>query len=388
MSIRQELPYHPAAKSRSMSRASLAFGPTRAVATDRRPASSQALLLAAAMLVSCVWLPAHAASNEAGAEYRSAEQITQTLRSWGSPAIGALLERWQAEFKTHHPEIRYGAVLKGTETAQAALYTEVADLALMDREILTLERHVMVRRKQGIPLEFKVATGSDKSRDHSPALAVFVHKDNPITQLSIEQLDGVFGEQRTGVWDANFKWHASGGRGPEANIRTWSQLGIDKSWAGKEIQTYGYPVTNYSPLPGPMLSFRKVVFGGGDMWNANLLEYPNPKDSLEKLGKDRFGIAYAPLGYANANVKPVALAPRGSSNHVALTQATVASGAYPLTRSIYISVAPDKPLPPKVKEFLRFVLSDKGQALIAEEGSYLPLNASDLREQRSLLDTW
>jgi phosphate transport system substrate-binding protein len=329
-----------------------------------------------------------ALAQELGAlpQYRAQQSVTDTLRSWGSKDMGDLLKAWEAGFRKHHPEVRYADVLKGTETAQAALYTEVADFALMDRDMLTLERHVMLRRKHDVPLEIMVAMGDYRAANRSPALAIFVHKDNPLARLTVKQLDGIFGEQRTGAWDDQFAWHPERARGADENIRTWGQLGLSGEWKDKPIQVYGYPVTNYSPLPGQMLSFRRKVFGGGDMWNPNMREYENGEGITAALGHDRYGIAYASLADATPLVKPVSLGHSEAQAYIALTRESVASRAYPLTRAVYISISPEKPVAPKVKEFLRYVLSREGQETVARDGGYLPLTAEEVQAQLKKLD--
>ena len=342
-----------------------------------------ALAVGAAMLMST----GASADSASLPRYEPQQKIDDTLRSWGSKDMADLLQAWQKDFSRHHPQARYANTLKGTETAQAALYTEVADFALMDREILTLERHVMLRRKHAFPLELAVATGSADAANRSPALAVFVHKDNPLAGLTMQQVDGVFGEQRTGAWDDQFSWVPALGRSAEENLRRWGELGVQGEWADRPIQTYGYPVTNYSPLPGPMLSFRRAAFGGGDMWNANLAEYQTGAEITAALARDRFGIAYAPLTDANPSVRPIALAPAAGGAFVELTKQSVASRQYPLARSVYISIAPDQLSTPKVREFLRYVFSRDGQAVVAKQGGYLPLSPAVVQRQLQKLDS-
>jgi phosphate transport system substrate-binding protein len=327
-----------------------------------------------------------AANLDSLPQYRPQQQVTGTLRSWGSPDMAGLLKDWEQGFREYHPEVRFADVLKGTETAQAALYTDVADFGLMDREILTLERHVMLRRRHGLPMEFAVATGGFAAANRSPALAVFVHKDNPLAKLTLQQLDGIFGEQRTGAWDDKFKWHPERARGPEGNIRTWGQLGLGGEWKDKAIQVYGYPITNYSPLPGPMLTFRRKVLSGSDMWNPNIREYEKGGDITAALAADKFGIAYGSLADESPNVKAVALAAAGSKHYVALTSETVKSQRYPLTRMIYVYVSPAKPLPTGVREFLRYVLSREGQEAVTREGGYFPLTPEQVRAELGKLD--
>src|SRR6266511_1677216 len=124
-------------------------------------------------------------------EYKPQQKLSEceTIRSWGSGDMADVMKAWESGFRKYQPGVRFADTLKGTETAQAALYTNVADLGLMDREILILERHVMLRRTHHLPLEIMVATGSYDAPNKTFALAVFVNKDNPISKLTLKQLD-------------------------------------------------------------------------------------------------------------------------------------------------------------------------------------------------------
>jgi phosphate transport system substrate-binding protein len=323
-------------------------------------------------------------------EYKPEQKLgdCETVRSWGSSAMSGLMKSWEEGFRKYQPGVRFSDNLKGTETAQAALYSNIADLGLMDREILLLERHVMLRRTHHLPLEITVANGSYDVPDKAFALAVFVNRDNPISKLSLKQLDGIFGDQRTGVWDDKFRWHPELAREANKNIRTWGQVGLMGEWANKPIHVYGYPITIYSPFPGPMLFFRAKALGGGDLWNPDLLEFEKGQQITEALGQDPYGIAYTCPCYKTPGVKPVALANAEGTSYVEPTRENVAGGKYPLTRSVYIYIdrGPENPVDPKVKEFLRYILSREGQQAVAREGGYLPLTAEVVREQLRKLE--
>jgi phosphate transport system substrate-binding protein len=319
------------------------------------------------------------------APYRPQQKLLgpEILHSWGSNEMAGLMRSWESGFERYQPEVRFADILKGTETAQAALFSHVADMALMSRPILPLERHVMFRREHHLPVEIMVATGSFNAADKTFALAVLVNKDNPLSGLSLKQLDGIFGDQRTGAWDEKFIWHPEAARGSDQNIRTWGQLGLTGEWADKPIHLYGYPVTIYSPISGPMLSFRKDVMQGGDIWNPDLQEFPDGDKIAEALSKDRYAIGYTCLCFKTGALKPLALAPADGSVPVQLSKATVANRTYPLTRSIYIYIdrAPGEPVDPRVKEFLTYVLSREGQEAVSRSDGYLPLTPQLAQEQ-------
>jgi len=281
--------------------------------------------------------------------------------------------------------------LKGSESAQAALYTNTADLALMGREMLPLEAYGLFRRKHYFPLDIRVATGSYDVPNKTFALAVFVHKDNPITKLTLEQLDRIFGEERSGAWDDQIRWRPELARSAAENIRTWGQLGLTSEWTDKPIDVYGYPITIWSPspyAPGAVFFFRSKVLGGGAKWNPDLLEFEKGEQITEALSQDRYGIAYAGMGHKTPFTKPIALAAMDGGSYVELTRQNVTSRKYPLTRSVYIYIdrMPGEPIEPKVKEFLRYVLSREGQQAVAMDGGYLPLTPEEIRAQLKKLD--
>jgi phosphate transport system substrate-binding protein len=319
------------------------------------------------------------------APYKPETQLSspEILRSWGSKEMAGLMRLWEADFERYQPNIRFADTLKGTETAQAALFTHVADMALMSRPILALERHVMFRREHHLPLEITVATGSLDAEDKTFALAILVNKENPVSGLSVSQLDGIFGDQRTGAWDEQFIWHPEAGREADRNLRTWGQLGLTGDWADKPIHVYGYPVTIYSPESGPMLSFRKAVMQGADIWNPDLQEIPEGSKIAEAVGKDRYAIGYTCLCFQSAVSKVLAVAAADGSVPVNLTKTSVADRLYPLSRSIYIYIdrTPGEPVDPKLKQFLTYVLSREGQDAVARSDGYLPLTPELAHEQ-------
>ena len=137
---------------------------------------------------------------------------------------------------------------------------------------------------------------------------IFVNKDNPLSRLTLKQLDGIYGDRRTGGWQG-LEWVTRVARSGKENIRTWGQLGLTGAWADKPIHVYGPP----GLFPGGVSYFQSKVMGGADTWNENLQEFDDRKLMMAALGKDRYGIAYAPLAYETAQAKSLALAEtRGS----------------------------------------------------------------------------
>lgn len=301
--------------------------------------------------------------------------------------MATLLRYWEQGFRKYQPNVWFADSLKGTASAQFGLHVNVADLALRGRELFPYEYYGIYRRSQLYPVEIEVATGSHRVRGKSTAIGVFVHKDNPLSKLTLQQLDGICGDQRTGGWQ-KIEWVESAARTAKDNIRTWGQLGLTGEWADKPIHVYGPP----GLYPGGVSFFQTRVMGGGDTWNESLQEFDDRKLMLETLAKDRYGIAYAAMAYQTPQVKALALANGPGSAFVEPTRANVANRTYPLSRSAYIYFAPDTPtgdrakIDPKLNEFLRYILSRQGQMDVVREGDYLPLTRELAREQLKKLE--
>ena len=146
--------------------------------------------------------------------YRPEQKISGVIRSWGNPHMAVLLKNWEAGFKRFHPDVAFDDFLKGTASATYGFSENVADLGLMGRQIYTFEYYGVYRRSLMLPVEIDVATGSYDVPHKSFALTVFVHRENPLAQLTLAQLDGIFGAERTGGWQG-MEWAKKAARGPE-----------------------------------------------------------------------------------------------------------------------------------------------------------------------------
>jgi phosphate transport system substrate-binding protein len=346
--------------------------------------------ITALMLV--VGLPCGAAGPDVSAlpDYRPGQKVSGVIRSRGSDQMAGLMKRWEAGFRTYHPDVRFADTLRGSASGMYGLEMRTADIAVMGRPINPYERYGTYERAWVYPVEIEVATGSDAVAHKSPAYAVFVHKDNPIAQLTLKQLDGVFGAERGGGWKA-LTWDPSAAHTKADNIRTWGQLGLQGEWADQPIHVYGPPNLG----AGTITYFQARVMGGGAIFNEDLREYADRKQMIADLEQDRYGIAYGALGYRSAGVKPLALAATGAGPFAPLTRASVTDRSYPLARPVYIyytidnekTEIADPRVDPKVREFLRYVLSRQGQQAVAQQGDYLPLAAAVVKEQLKKLDS-
>lgn len=345
--------------------------------------------LLSGLMLTCLGLSAADAAGGGLPSYQPAQPVVGLIRTWGSPHLGGLLRRWEAGFRRHHPDAVFSDSLHSTAAATYGLAENIAELALMGRRIYTFEYYGIYRRSLLLPVEIEVATGSLDVPHKSFALAIMVHRDNPLARLTLAQLDGVFGAERTGGWQG-MDWVTAVARDQSGNIRTWGQLGLTGEWADRPIHPYGPPGVH----PGGVSFFQSRVLGGSDRWAEGLREFADRAAMVAALGQDRYGIAFTGLCHATPEVKVLAVAEQESGPFVLPTRETVASRTYPLSRPVYFYFAPDTaggeradpPVDPKVREFLRYVLSREGQAEVQAEGDYFPLTPAGAARQRDTLE--
>jgi phosphate transport system substrate-binding protein len=324
--------------------------------------------------------------------YQPRHKISGTIRLWGSNYIadGNVGRYWEEAFRKFHPRVKFDYHLKTTVAAVPSLVFGVGDIGV-GRKLTFHELLLFQRFTDRDPLEIAIATGSYDVPGWQPGFGILVHRDNPLTQVTMEQLDGIFGAERLGGWEGT-SWHPEFARGPEKNIRTWGQVGLVGEWKEVPINVYGLNLRYHQATE---ISDR--LLKGSDKWNERLRIYANfvaPDGKLGRslvsdLAKDRHGIAYvaAPTRNLPPELKVLALAEKPSGPYVAYTIETLRDRTYPFFDEIFMYV--DRPagkIDAKVQEYLRFVLSRDGQAEIMRDGKYLPLTAKVAREQLKKLE--
>ncbi|MFT3790845.1 MAG: substrate-binding domain-containing protein [Rudaea sp.] len=348
--------------------------------------------------------------------YKPEFKVQGSLRIAGSELKGNI-DLLVEGFKKFQPDAVVSTNFQtSSEGALGMMYAGVSDIAPMGDDAKITDQMPFYTSYRYVPTEISIATGGYEKRGTLWPMAIIVNKDNPIAKLSMAQLDGIFGSERSGGWavneDAthNLLFTAKYARGPEKNIRTWGQLGLTGEWANQQIRTHGYVA------PGFAINFQRKVMHWSTKWNPNFMEYVEAKEApdnaegravnsdrmLEAITKDKYAIGFGAMMHVNGscvnpdgskctaypNVKVLPLSASANGNAVALTPDTVANRSYPLTRDafVYVDKPPGRALDPKVREFLRFVLSREGQAIIAKSGIYTPLPASYASEQLKKLD--
>jgi phosphate transport system substrate-binding protein len=148
------------------------------------------------------------------------------------------------------------------------------------------------------------------------ALAVFVHKDNPIKGLTLQQVDAIFSKTSKG--------------GLAKEIKTWGDLGLTGEWADKPISLYGR-----NSASGTYGYFKEVALFKGD-YKDQVKEQPGSSAVIQVVASDKYAIGYSGVGYKTADVKTVPLALKEGQTCYDADAKNAYSGDYPLARFLYI----------------------------------------------------
>lgn len=321
----------------------------------------QHLGLAAALLGFALATPVTAAPADAVdsgiPEYTKASGISGSLSSIGSDTLANLMTLWGEEFKRLYPNVTIQIQAAGSSTAPPALSEGTATLGPMSRQMKSEEIEAFEARHGYKPTGIPVAVD---------ALAIYVHKDNPITGLSVPQVDAIFSATRA--------------CGHDQDIKTWGDLGVTGELASQSIQLFGR-----NSVSGTYGYFKEYALCKGDFKNS-LNEQPGSASVVQGVTKSINGIGYSGEGYRTSGVRMLPLSRKTGGDLVEVNAENALSGKYPLSRYLYVYVNkhPNEPLAPLEGEFLRMVLSQTGQTIVVKDG-YIPLPAKIVDKALGLL---
>lgn len=329
--------------------------------------------------------------------YTKSQRVTGVLRIYGTP-LEDLVGKLANAFRGYHGQVRLNAYLINTSQAFAGLVNGAADIGLMGHRQWRNGFQAFQAQFGYEPLEIRFASGSyDDPQGTTPGLMFIVHQDNPLAGLTLAQIDGIYGAQRSGGW-VNGQWSTAPARGPEKNLRTWGQLGLTGEWSDKPIRLYGSDVTlsNWADL------IERECFQGGTKWNPALKAAPRADIGTKAQGKTRDQLILeavendpSAIGFIfqrviNANhgkVRVLPLAARPGGRFVTPSAQTFFDGSYPLHNGafLYLNRPPGQPLGAREAEFVRFLLSREGQQLVADSRLFVPLNAEQAKAELAKL---
>jgi phosphate transport system substrate-binding protein len=279
--------------------------------------------------------------------------VSGSLNSVGSDTMNNMMTLWAETFRKFYPNVKIQVEGKGSSTAPPALISGTSQFGPMSRQMRATEIDQFEARHGYKPTELK--TSYD-------ALAVYVHKDNPIEKLTLAQVEAIFGKSRR--------------RGFKQNLTTWGQLGLTGDWANRPISIYGR-----NSASGTYGFFKEHVLKNGD-YKDTVKEQPGSASVVQGVTEDRFGIGYSGIGYRTSGVKAVPLADTDKGPFSDGSYEDVQSGKYPLWRFLflYVNKAPGKPMEPLQVEFLKLMYSREGQEAVVKDG-YMPLSAKQAQAE-------
>jgi len=277
-------------------------------------------------------------------QYQKVSGVSGNLSSVGSDTLANMMTFWAEEFKRTYPNVNVQIQAAGSSTAPPALTEATSNIGPMSRKMKSREIEAFEKRYGYKPTAVRVAID---------ALAVFVHKDNPIKGLRIDQVDAIFSNNRK--------------CGANKNVDRWADVGLTGNWARKDIQLYGR-----NSVSGTYGYFKKKALCKGDFKNS-VNEQPGSASVVQSVSASLNGIGYSGIGYKTSGVRALPLSKK-EGNFVEANMANAISKTYPLSRFLYVYVNkhPNKALAPMEKEFLKLILSKSGQKIVEKDG-YIPL---------------
>lgn len=288
----------------------------------------------------------------------------------GSETMQPLLIRLGAEFRLRYPSVKIAVEGGGTGTVITDFLETSAQMRRGDGNVLGHEGgnrvFIMASSRELAPRELARFI----SRHGYPptaipvaidAVALYVHRDNPIEGLTLDQVDRMFSMTRK--------------RGGEKKLTRWGELGLAGEWGEAEISLYGRDKNS-----GTRAFFKEQVLQSGE-FNLAVTEQPGLASLLLAISRDRYGIGYGGIGFVASSVRLVPLAAGAGDPYISPNAGTTSDGAYPLRRLLYLYVnkSPEATLPPEVREFLLFVNSREGQETVLKSGFY-PLTSGQVAQ--------
>lgn len=279
--------------------------------------------------------------------YTAASGVSGAVKSVGSDTLNNLMTLWAEDFNKFYPNVSVEIEGKGSSTAPPALIEGLSQFGPMSRAMKSSEIDEFEKKYGYKPTAIRVSVD---------ALAVFVHKDNPIESLSLEQVAQIFSVQ-----------------GPRT--MTWGDLGLKGEWANKPVSLYGR-----NSASGTYGFFKEVALGNND-YKATVKEQPGSSSVVQGIATDKFAIGYSGIGYATADVRAVPLSIETGDEAFPASADYAYSGDYPLARFLYVYInhRPNSQLDPLRREFVKMIFTRQGQEINIKDG-YFPVSAAIARE--------
>ena len=243
---------------------------------------------------------------------------------------------WAEEYRKAAPDVEVEVSGGGSGVGIAALLKGAVDIANASRDLKPSEAEQAQKNTGKKPVGFTV--GFD-------ALAVYVHKDNPLSEITLEQLTELYAE---------------GGK-----TTRWSELGVKIPGVSDDTIVR----VSRQSSSGTYEFFREHALGNRD-FRMGSRDLNGSKEVVELVGGTLTAIGYSGMGYATSAVKMVKVTSKPGSPAIAPTVAAVHDKTYPLARSLHLYTLGEPQ--GAVKQYIDWILSDAGQKVVEDSG-YVPV---------------
>lgn len=264
-------------------------------------------------------------------------QNDNAIKITGSDTMVNLAQAWAEAFRQNHPDISPQIKGGGSGMGIAALCSGKIQIATASRTMTPKEIELAEKNTGKKPKELVV--GSD-------ALAIYVHKDNPIESISLEDLAEIYGE---------------GGK-----ITHWKDLGVTNS-ACVDDEVIRVSRQNSS---GTYAYFREHVLGAKREYKQGATSQSGSADIVALVSKTPCAIGYSGMGYISDQVKIIKVSKKKGEPGVEPTLASALDGSYPISRPLYLYTLGEPA--GAVNEFVQWILSAEGQKIVEQNG-YVPV---------------
>jgi phosphate transport system substrate-binding protein len=245
-------------------------------------------------------------------------------------------QAWAEAYAEVAPHVSVEVAGGGSGVGIAALIDGTVDMANSSRPLKAEERKQATARHGVAPVEF--ITGYD-------ALAVYVHRDNPVSRLTLAELQAIFAE--------------------DGHARRWSDLGVVHRSCRRDTIIR----ISRQSSSGTYDFFREIALARHD-FALGTLELSGSKEVVELVSHTPCAIGYSGMGYATSGVKMMAIARDAASPAIAPSPAAALDRTYPIARPLYVFTNGEPR--GETRKYLDWILSDAGQQIVAAVG-YVPL---------------
>lgn len=269
----------------------------------------------------------------AGCGKRPSSSPATVIRVEGSDTMVNLAQACAERYQAVKPAVSVQVLGGGSGVGITSLIEGNCDMANASRDISEKEIKTL-REKRGLaPVEHIV--GLD-------ALAVFVHPDNPLESISLEELAEIYGDK--------------------GKTTSWTKLGVDYRLGGRDQIV----VCGRQNSSGTYTFFREAVLGKKRDFRLGLIDRSGSKDLVELVSRTPLAIGYSGMGYATPKVKVLKISRKKGEPAIAPSVENAINRSYPLTRALQVYSAGE--LTGEAAAYMAWILGPGGQQLVEEMG--------------------